>query len=264
MEPGGLRLRQARRVGRLVRRTSSRGCSRRAAPSTATSPTATGRTSARSRATSRPRPTSWRAGSTSTSTGSRSHRGSGSPRAPTSTRRPCCAARCSSGTTPRSRPAPSCASTRCSAATSWCGTGAFLHRAVVHDNVFIGQQANLRGCVIGKNTDIMRAAQDRGGRGRSATSASSRRRPSSPRGCKVYPFKTIEAGAVVHSSVIWESRGQRNLFGAARGLRHRQRRDHPRAGGAARLRLRDDAAQGRDRRDVAATTPGPPGRSSGP
>lgn len=29
----------------------------------------------------------------------------------------------------------------------------------------------------------------------------------------MYPFKTIEAGAVVNTSVIWESRGKRNLFG---------------------------------------------------
>src|SRR6201991_392175 len=33
--------------------------------------------------------------------------------------------------------------------------GAFLHRAVVHDNVFVGPAANLRGAVIGKNTDLM-------------------------------------------------------------------------------------------------------------
>jgi mannose-1-phosphate guanylyltransferase/phosphomannomutase len=32
-------------------------------------------------------------------------------------------------------------------------------------------------------------------------------------GVKVYPFKTIEAGAVVNTSVIWESRGQARLFG---------------------------------------------------
>src|SRR5581483_10000814 len=32
-------------------------------------------------------------------------------------------------------------------------------------------------------------------------------------GVRVYPFKTIEAGALVNTSVIWESRGQRNLFG---------------------------------------------------
>ncbi|MCW2614263.1 MAG: nucleotidyltransferase [Frankiales bacterium] len=30
---------------------------------------------------------------------------------------------------------------------------------------------------------------------------------------KVYPHKTIEAGAVVHTSVIWESRGTSSLFG---------------------------------------------------
>src|SRR6185437_6968191 len=29
----------------------------------------------------------------------------------------------------------------------------------------------------------------------------------------VYPFKTVEAGAVVNSSIVWESRGSRSLFG---------------------------------------------------
>jgi len=29
----------------------------------------------------------------------------------------------------------------------------------------------------------------------------------------VYPFKTVEAGAVVNSSIVWESRGSRTLFG---------------------------------------------------
>ena len=35
---------------------------------------------------------------------------------------------------------------------------------------------------------------------------------------KVYPFKTVEAGAVVTSSIVWESRGARTLFGR-RGVR---------------------------------------------
>ena len=30
---------------------------------------------------------------------------------------------------------------------------------------------------------------------------------------KVYPFKTIEDGAVVNSSIVWESKGARSLFG---------------------------------------------------
>jgi mannose-1-phosphate guanylyltransferase/phosphomannomutase len=32
-------------------------------------------------------------------------------------------------------------------------------------------------------------------------------------GVKVYPFKTVEANAVVNSSIVWESRGARHLFG---------------------------------------------------
>ena len=30
---------------------------------------------------------------------------------------------------------------------------------------------------------------------------------------KVYPFKTVEHGAIVNSSIVWESRGARHLFG---------------------------------------------------
>ena len=37
--------------------------------------------------------------------------------------------------------------------------GAFLHRAVVHNNVYVGQGTTLRGCVIGKNTDVMGSAR---------------------------------------------------------------------------------------------------------
>jgi len=91
-------------------------------------------------------------------------------------------------------------------------TGAFLHRAVIHSNVYIGPQANLRGCVIGKNTDVMRAARIEDGvvvgdecliEEESVLSG----------GVRVYPFKTVEAGAVVHSDVIWEQRSSRSLFG---------------------------------------------------
>jgi mannose-1-phosphate guanylyltransferase / phosphomannomutase len=90
--------------------------------------------------------------------------------------------------------------------------GAFLHRAVVHNNVFVGQGTNLRGCVIGKNTDVMRLARIE------ETAVVGDECVIEPEayvsaGVKVYPFKTIEAGAVVNTSVIWESRGTRTLFG---------------------------------------------------
>src|SRR5262249_14582021 len=90
--------------------------------------------------------------------------------------------------------------------------GAFLHRAIVHNNVNIGRGVTLRGCVDGKNTDEMSQTRIEQGavvgdecviEADSYVSA----------GVKVYPFKTIEAGAVVNTSVIWESRGQRTLFG---------------------------------------------------
>jgi len=90
--------------------------------------------------------------------------------------------------------------------------GAFLHRAVVHDNVFIGPQANLRGCVIGKNTDIMRAARVEEGAVVGDECVVEEEAYLSSE-VKVYPFKTIEAGAVVNTSVIWESRGSSSLFG---------------------------------------------------
>ncbi|WP_103500344.1 MULTISPECIES: mannose-1-phosphate guanyltransferase [Streptomyces] len=90
---------------------------------------------------------------------------------------------------------------------------AFLHRAVIHDNVYVGPQTNLRGCVVGKNTDVMRAARIEDGAvvgdecliGEESIIQDT---------VRVYPFKTIEAGAFVNTSVIWESRGQASLFGA--------------------------------------------------
>ncbi|MEP7054790.1 MAG: mannose-1-phosphate guanyltransferase [Actinomycetota bacterium] len=90
--------------------------------------------------------------------------------------------------------------------------GAFLHRAVIHDNVFIAPHANLRGCVVGKNTDIMRAARIEEGAIVGDECVVEEEAFLSP-GVKVYPFKTIEAGAVINTSVIWESRGQQTLFG---------------------------------------------------
>src|SRR5579859_1831119 len=90
--------------------------------------------------------------------------------------------------------------------------GAFLHRAVVHNNVYVGQGVTLRGCVIGKNTDVMGAARIEEG---AVVGDECVIEPEAyvSAGVKVYPFKTIEAGAVVNTSVIWESRGQRTLFG---------------------------------------------------
>src|SRR6202034_4676807 len=79
-------------------------------------------------------------------------------------------------------------------------------------NVYVGSGATLRGCVVGKNTDVMRSARIEESaivgdecviEPEAYVSAD----------VKVYPFKTIEAGAVVNNRVIWESRGAGTLFG---------------------------------------------------
>lgn len=90
--------------------------------------------------------------------------------------------------------------------------GAFLHRAVVHDNVYVGPGAHLRGCVVGKNTDLMTGVRiEEGAVVGDECVIEAEAYVSS--GVKVYPFKTIEAGAVINTSLIWEARGQRSLFG---------------------------------------------------
>ena len=88
----------------------------------------------------------------------------------------------------------------------------FLHRAIVHDNAYVGEGVNLRGCVLGRNADVRRGARieegvvlgDEGFVGENAVLQPN---------VKVYPFKTVEAGAVIGRSIIWESRGTRTLFG---------------------------------------------------
>jgi mannose-1-phosphate guanylyltransferase/phosphomannomutase len=90
--------------------------------------------------------------------------------------------------------------------------GALVERSVVHDNVFIGPRAALRGCVVGRNTDVMRSARIDDGAVVGDDCVIEQEAFLSS-GVRIYPFKTVDAGAVVTSSVIWESRGHRSLFG---------------------------------------------------
>jgi mannose-1-phosphate guanylyltransferase / phosphomannomutase len=91
-------------------------------------------------------------------------------------------------------------------------SGAFLHRAVVHDNAYVGAHSNLRGCVVGKNTDVMRGARIDDSAVVGDDCVIEEEAVLHP-DIKVYPSKTIEAGAVVNQSVIWESQGRQALFG---------------------------------------------------
>ncbi len=88
----------------------------------------------------------------------------------------------------------------------------FIHRAIVHDNSYLGPSVSLRGCVVGRSSDIRRAAHCEEGVVLGDECFVGEHAVINP-GVKVYPFKTVEAGAIVNSSIVWESRGARNLFG---------------------------------------------------
>ena len=90
--------------------------------------------------------------------------------------------------------------------------GAFLHRAIVHDNAYIGPSASIRGCVIGTNTDVGRGARIDEGVVVADQCRIGEGSVLNPQ-VKVYPFKIVEPGALVSQSIIWESRGTRALFG---------------------------------------------------
>jgi mannose-1-phosphate guanylyltransferase/phosphomannomutase len=91
-------------------------------------------------------------------------------------------------------------------------SGAFLHRAIVADNAYVGASATLRGCVIGKNSDVSSGATVDEGAVIADECHIGQGAVVNPR-VKVYPFKTVDPGALVSQSIIWESRGARGLFG---------------------------------------------------
>jgi mannose-1-phosphate guanylyltransferase/phosphomannomutase len=94
---------------------------------------------------------------------------------------------------------------------------AFLERAVCHDHVYVGPGTNLRGCVIGRNTDLRAHVRVEEGTVIGDECFVGQDAVINPN-VKVYPFKTVESGAIVTSSIVWESRGARTLFGG-RGVR---------------------------------------------
>jgi len=90
--------------------------------------------------------------------------------------------------------------------------GAELEHSTVNDNCYLGVGVRVEGSVVGRSCDLRRGARCEPGSvlGESCligVHAEVRA------GVRVYPFKTVEAGAVVNSSIVWESTGQRSLFG---------------------------------------------------
>jgi len=99
------------------------------------------------------------------------------------------------------------------------GDNAVVARSIVHDNTYLGAGVRVEGSVLGRGSDLRQGARCEEGVvlgdecfvGANAEISA---------GVKIYPFKTVEAGAIVNSSIVWESRGARSLFGrdGVRGL----------------------------------------------
>ena len=78
---------------------------------------------------------------------------------------------------------------------------------MVNDHAYLGEAVRLRGTVVGRSCDLRTGVRTEEGvvvgdecfLGEEASRAS---------GVKVYPFKTVEAGAIVNESIVWESRGR--------------------------------------------------------
>ncbi len=92
------------------------------------------------------------------------------------------------------------------------GDNAALQRSVLHDNTYLGSGVHVDGSVLGRGTDLRQGVRCEEGvvlGDECFVGAHAEIKA----GVKIYPFKTVEAGAIVNSSIVWESRGPRSLFG---------------------------------------------------
>ena len=109
------------------------------------------------------------------------------------------------------------------------GDNAVVERSVVHDNTYLGSGVRVEGSVLGRGSDLRQGVRCEEGVvlgdecfvGAHAEISA---------GVKIYPFKTVEAGAIVNSSIVWESRGRPLAVRTGRGAGPGQRRHQPRAG----------------------------------
>jgi mannose-1-phosphate guanylyltransferase/phosphomannomutase len=90
--------------------------------------------------------------------------------------------------------------------------GATVVRTMVDSGSYVGRSARLEGTILGKGVDVRAHAVLNDGVAVGDECSIGAEAVLAP-GIKVYPFKTIEAGAAIHTNLIWESRGITTLFG---------------------------------------------------
>jgi mannose-1-phosphate guanylyltransferase/phosphomannomutase len=84
--------------------------------------------------------------------------------------------------------------------------------SVIAANTYVGAAAKVYGAIVGRNCDIKAGATFSEGSAIGDETVVGEQAYIAPN-VKIYPFKTVEAGAQIHSSIIWESRGSAQLFG---------------------------------------------------
>jgi mannose-1-phosphate guanylyltransferase/phosphomannomutase len=87
-----------------------------------------------------------------------------------------------------------------------------VRHSMVGDNCYIGAGARVEGAAVGRACDLRGGARLEPGAvlGENCLIGAGAEVRA---GVKVYPFKTVEAGALVNTSIVWESKGARSLFG---------------------------------------------------
>jgi mannose-1-phosphate guanylyltransferase/phosphomannomutase len=90
--------------------------------------------------------------------------------------------------------------------------GATALRSVVDSGSYLGRSSRIEGTILGKRVDVRGHAVLNDGVSVGDECSIGAEAVLAP-GIKVYPFKTIEAGAAIHANLIWESRGITTLFG---------------------------------------------------
>jgi mannose-1-phosphate guanylyltransferase/phosphomannomutase len=84
--------------------------------------------------------------------------------------------------------------------------------SVIDTNTYIGSSSKVYGTIIGKNCDVKAGVTISEGAALGDECVIGEQAYIAP-DVKIYPFKTVESGAQIHSSIIWESRGTAQLFG---------------------------------------------------
>src|SRR6185503_7694207 len=90
--------------------------------------------------------------------------------------------------------------------------GATTERSIIDSGCYIGQSARVEGTILGKGVDLRPHALLNEGVAVGDECSIGAEAVLAPH-VKVYPFKTIEAGAAIHTNLIWESRGITTIFG---------------------------------------------------